>query len=327
MVLEFRPPFQLSRPKTKAEARREALRPALEALGGIPGTILEIQKLRDQQRLEGKKFKLQEEELDSQSFARKQKAAIDRVNAEIKLRTGQLGQTILQQGVGPDGRPIIEQKTIPGLPQNLEITLDEEGFPVLSDTSEKPPPVGAVGSRGVKFSPRPQGPKPPPGMRFTEGGQALEPIPGSPEAEKRRIAGEKERGLREGAIGQADRILTKVDQAIGKVGRLTAGLGASLAGIPGSKAKDLSKDIDTIKANLGFRELQEMRRNSPTGGALGQVAVQELNMLQATVASLDQSQSRQQLRRNLEEIKKHMERWKDTLGENVGRFEILSVED
>lgn len=45
--------------------------------------------------------------------------------------------------------------------------------------------------------------------------------------------------------------------------------------------------VKTIQANLGFDALQAMRDASPTGGALGQVAVQELEMLQSTVANLD----------------------------------------
>jgi hypothetical protein len=52
-----------------------------------------------------------------------------------------------------------------------------------------------------------------------------------------------------------------------------------------------------------------MRQASPTGGALGQVAVQELNFLQATVANLDVGQSPAQLRTNLDKIKKHYNRW------------------
>lgn len=54
-----------------------------------------------------------------------------------------------------------------------------------------------------------------------------------------------------------------------------------------TKANQFSKSLDTIKANIGFKTLQDMRESSPTGGALGQVAVKELDMLQATLGSLD----------------------------------------
>lgn len=77
----------------------------------------------------------------------------------------------------------------------------------------------------------------------------------------------------------------------------STGFGAYLAGFIGDlevggvkvagNARDNYLAVNTIKANLGFDALQAMRDASPTGGALGQVAVQELEMLQSTVAALD----------------------------------------
>ena len=83
--------------------------------------------------------------------------------------------------------------------------------------------------------------------------------------------------------------------------------------VPGTDAFDLEKTVDTIKANLGFKELQAMREASPTGGALGQVAVEELRMLQATIASLDIGQGQEQLERNLAKIKTHFNNWKQAV--------------
>jgi len=57
--------------------------------------------------------------------------------------------------------------------------------------------------------------------------------------------------------------------------------------IPMTKMRQMQNYLKTIKANIGFQALQEMRANSPTGGALGQVAVQELEGLQATLGALD----------------------------------------
>jgi len=75
----------------------------------------------------------------------------------------------------------------------------------------------------------------------------------------------------------------------------------------------LSKRLTTIKANLGFDRLQQMRDASPTGGALGQVAVQELIALQSTIASLDQDQSPTQLKEALDKIEFHYSNWRDTV--------------
>lgn len=136
----------------------------------------------------------------------------------------------------------------------------------------------------------------------------------------RELGMEDEKRLRQqqGAVAQADRIINKVDQALGKVNWATAGIAEGVGSVvPGvsrmSGATDLAADLQTIKANLGFAELQAMRDASPTGGALGQVAVQELAALQSTVASLDQAQSPEQLRARLGEVRKHYENWKATV--------------
>ena len=67
-------------------------------------------------------------------------------------------------------------------------------------------------------------------------------------------------------------------------------------------ALDVDKLGEYNKANIGFDRLQRMRDESPTGGALGQVAVKELDALQASLGSLDTSQSSDQLLRNLERL-------------------------
>lgn len=116
----------------------------------------------------------------------------------------------------------------------------------------------------------------------------------------------------------ANRIINTIDQAIPLVGYNTAGLAGS-ANIPGTEGRDLETALTTIKANLGFDRLQQMRDASKTGGALGQVAVKELEALQATVASLDRGQSPAKLRENLNDIKYYYERWRKAVaGENPG---------
>ena len=161
--------------------------------------------------------------------------------------------------------------------------------------------------------------KAPTGFRFTADGN-LEAIPGGPVAIKQAEAEAKEKGLMDAAVRQADTVMAKVDEALGKVGGTTTGLIGSVAGkIPGTTGYDLRQDIDTIKANLGFRELQEMRRNSPTGGALGQIAVRELDFLQATIASLDPGQSPPQITKNLNDIKSSYQRWRDAVSGQGGQ--------
>lgn len=77
--------------------------------------------------------------------------------------------------------------------------------------------------------------------------------------------------------------------------------------VPGTPAADLFQLLQSIKANVGFDKLQNMRENSPTGGALGQVSNLEIGLLQSVFGSLEQSQTREQFLFN-------MRRLKDTLG-------------
>lgn len=100
---------------------------------------------------------------------------------------------------------------------------------------------------------------------------------------------------------------------------LTTGMiGSALLKMGFTTAVDVNELGETIRSNIGFDRLQRMREESPTGGALGQVAVQELNALQASLGSLKTAQSADQLIRNLERLEKQyqqsMKRILDTEG-------------
>lgn len=129
------------------------------------------------------------------------------------------------------------------------------------------------------------------------------PIPGSPAARDISEAATKEGARTQQAANAASIVVQDIDKAIGQVSNWTAGAGSALARIPGSGARDLQASLDTVRANIGFDRLQQMRESSPTGGALGGIAIQELEMLQAVLGSLDASQSPEQLRANLERLK------------------------
>ena len=80
----------------------------------------------------------------------------------------------------------------------------------------------------------------------------------------------------------------------------TGVIGTLISQIPGTDGKNLTRLLDSVKANAGFDKLQNMRDNSPTGGALGQVSERELNFLQSVFGSLNQDQSAGQLKYNLQ---------------------------
>jgi hypothetical protein len=85
-------------------------------------------------------------------------------------------------------------------------------------------------------------------------------------------------------------------------GGVSSWMGAVAKYAPGTPAYELANRIKTIKANVGFDRLQQMRAESPTGGALGQVAVQELESLQSVLGSFDQAQDAATLKGNLSRL-------------------------
>ena len=90
------------------------------------------------------------------------------------------------------------------------------------------------------------------------------------------------------ALLATDNVLNTVDKALNLSGEYWAtGYDlASIAPFP-TDAREMKTYVDTLQANLAFDRLQEMRDNSKTGGALGQVSNIELNLLQSSVAALD----------------------------------------
>ena len=74
-------------------------------------------------------------------------------------------------------------------------------------------------------------------------------------------------------------------------------------------ATDLKNLLMTIQSIIGFERLDRMRQESPTGGALGQVAIKELDFLQAALGSLQQEQSSKQLLENLKRLDEKYKRF------------------
>lgn len=121
---------------------------------------------------------------------------------------------------------------------------------------------------------------------------------------------DKKAAAQDAAVAHASKVITDVADAKSLVSGMTTGLtGKAQSYVPGTDAYNLNQRLLTIKANLGFDRLQQMRDASPTGGALGQVAVQELNALQSTVGSLELGQSKEELAKNLNKIDFHYKNW------------------
>lgn len=130
------------------------------------------------------------------------------------------------------------------------------------------------------------------------------------EASKREEKESKQEVAAQSSIAHATKVLQDVSETKNLVGPLTTGgAGGLLRFLPQTDARKLGNKIQTIKANLGFDRLQQMREASPTGGALGQVAVQEINFLQSVVATLDQLESQNDILNALGKIEEHYSNW------------------
>lgn len=168
--------------------------------------------------------------------------------------------------------------------------------------------------------------KAPTGFRFTEGGNKLEIIPGSPQdIEQKEVAKAKSSALKN-QKAKASIVLNKIEEALDQTDNVFAtGLyGQVLSNLGGTDARNLEATVNTLQANLGFDALQAMRDASPTGGALGQVSERELALLTSAVASLDIAQDSGQLKKNLLSVKKHYQNWLSTIEEAESQQGITS---
>lgn len=97
----------------------------------------------------------------------------------------------------------------------------------------------------------------------------------------------------------ADRAIELIDESDFSTGAYGYGLSYLPFDNPGH---NLAQPLDTLKAIVGFERLEQMREESPTGGALGQVSNMEIRFLQSTQGSLDQFQDSKALKANIRHI-------------------------
>jgi hypothetical protein len=127
------------------------------------------------------------------------------------------------------------------------------------------------------------------------------------------------------AVSKANIALDTIDLALDSTNWATAGLAGAFEWVPGSPPKRLAGYLNTIRSNVAFNELQQMRRNSPTGGALGNVSDADMRLLQSTLATLDQLASAEDLRRALATIKRVTEAVRDAYAQDVRDFGVEAM--
>lgn len=108
---------------------------------------------------------------------------------------------------------------------------------------------------------------------------------------------------------RSTRILDSVNDLEKQVSSWTTGAGSLLANLPATDARNFDAQLNTLKANIAFGELKEMRDASKTGGALGQVSDRELTLLSSALGALDSGQSPENFKKQLQQIRDSITRW------------------
>jgi hypothetical protein len=149
----------------------------------------------------------------------------------------------------------------------------------------------------------------PQGYRMSPEGN-LEIIPGGPGEAKVAATIAQNKAKAEGAVRSSNLVnntikrLQKVikvarDNSVDNVFGATGFVGEW---IPNSDRNNAEALVSTIKSHIGFDRIDRMRKESPTGGALGQVSEMELRQLNATLGSLEFSQTEEQFLVTLKQV-------------------------
>jgi hypothetical protein len=89
--------------------------------------------------------------------------------------------------------------------------------------------------------------------------------------------------------------------------------------------RNFKTELDTLKANIAFGELTAMREASKTGGALGSIAVQELELLESTLGGLNMTQSAENFNAQLSKVKNSIIRWQNAVNQSGGQTQLPTV--
>lgn len=155
--------------------------------------------------------------------------------------------------------------------------------------------------------------KVPSGYRMTPDGN-LQAIPGGPADLKLAGAFNQDTAALTGSTNSFDRLSTAANELLNAKGLSgITGIKGSFPNVPGTSAADAQAKLDTLKSQVGFGVLQDMRNNSKTGGALGSVSDAEGKRLEANLAALDKAQSEGQMRESLQKIIDYSEQAKGRL--------------
>lgn len=156
--------------------------------------------------------------------------------------------------------------------------------------------------------------KVPPGYRMTKDGN-LEAIPGGPADLKQQGALNLDTAMMQSSNAAFDRLGTSANQVLNHPGLAgITGIRGSIPNIPGSAAADAEAQLNTLKSQVGFGVMQELRNNSKSGSSgLGALSDAEGKRLEQNLAALDKAQSLDQMKSSLKSIVDYSGSAKDRL--------------
>lgn len=142
---------------------------------------------------------------------------------------------------------------------------------------------------------------------------------------KARSAAQAAKSKYDSTIAVARRLLK--NPALDKIiGNIQGNIPDTALSLISQDAADALSDYNNLLTIAGFQELQTMRDNSPTGGALGQVSDSENKMLQQSAFASSRTQSEAKFRRSLLDYIARLEgsrdrvlrAYEDQFGERIG---------
>lgn len=123
-------------------------------------------------------------------------------------------------------------------------------------------------------------------------------------------------------IGKEDNPATPENEATeNRITGRTAGVGgAVMRRMPwNNEAKDVDAELFSVASEVAIASLQKMRASSQTGGAVGNVALGEMEIMKNAVAAIQNNQSPLNLRRQLDIIRKSEQRYLDAMMQETPR--------
>jgi hypothetical protein len=124
-------------------------------------------------------------------------------------------------------------------------------------------------------------------------------------------------------IGRPDDLTTPGDDSKpSRISNATAGVGGKfMRAIPflNTEAKNVAAELRSTGYQVALSSLQRMRASSKTGGAVGNVALGELHMMENAIASIDTDQSPENLTRQLGILRESEQRFQDAVRRDMVR--------